>query len=107
MKKILLTLGALSAAILLTGCGEKSFLMNANIDAECNRINKNLLQLQVFHDKVENMSAFHLEEAAVALQKTRFTTSNNKPEMLRDMAKRKFELEAEYQKYGCDNLEKQ
>ena len=106
MKKILLILGALSAAILLTGCGQSVPYINSNTEEECATINKNLLKVEAFTQTVENTSAFHLQEAAVAMQEPKISVSNNKRQMLRDASKKKAQLEKEHQKLGCDTVSK-
>ncbi|PTB83452.1 hypothetical protein C9926_02860 [Sulfurovum lithotrophicum] len=102
----LLSLTSFLAITLLTGCGQSTPSMNTNIEAECLTINKNLLKIDKFTQTVENTSAFHLEESAVALQVPRISVSNNKRQMLRDAEKRRVELEAEHKKFGCDVIVK-
>jgi len=107
MKKTLLfTLSSLTIATFMTACGQSVPYVNTNTEEECLTINKNLLKVETFTQTVENTSAFHLEEAAVAMQTPKISVSNNKRQMLRDAAKRKAQLEAEHQKLGCDVVTK-
>lgn len=107
MKKILLkSIGVLAVATFIVGCGQ-SVSVPSVFDSpdKCDSINKDLILLDEFTKKVENMSAFHLEEAAAAWEDTKVTTSTNKTRMLKDAEKRKLDLEAEHQKYGCEAIE--
>ncbi len=107
MKKTsLLTLGSLVISIVLTGCGQSIPYVNTDTQEECLTISKNLLKVEEFTQKVEKSSAFHLEEASIAMLAPQMTVSNNKPKMLRDAAKRKASLEAEQRKLGCLASEK-
>lgn len=107
MKKTLLLLSsALAVSALLTACGQTVPYVNTNTEEECVTINKNLLKIDEFTTTVEKTSAFHLEEAAVALKNPKITSSNNKRQMLRDAAQKKVKLEAEHQKLGCDVVTK-
>jgi len=105
MKKTLL-LTTLAVSTLMTGCGQTIPYINTNTEEECITINKNLLKIDKFTETVEKTSAFHLEEAAVALENPKITSSNNKRQMLRDAAQKKANLEAEHQKLGCETLTK-
>jgi len=101
---LLLTLSSLTVATFMTACGQSVPHVNANTEEECISINRNLLKVEQFTQTVEKTSAFHLEEAAVALQVPKISVSNNKRQMLRDAAKRKEKLEAEHQKLGCEEI---
>jgi len=103
MKKTLLTtLSALTFTTLFTGCGQVSVSMHTNTEEECLTVQRNLYKVEKFTDTVEKTSAFHLEEAAVAMNVPKITVSNNKRQMLRDAAKRKKALEAEQKELGCE-----
>lgn len=69
----------------------------------CDAINRKLMKLDEFTAMVNNTSAFHLEEKASAILVPGITASNNKKKMLRDAEKKRAELSAEHQKYGCKN----
>ena len=103
-KTLLITLSSLTIATFMTACGQSVPFVNTNTEEECITINKNLLKVEKFTQTVENTSAFHLEEAAVALQVPKISVSNNKRQMLRDAAKRKAQLEVEHQKLGCEEI---
>jgi len=105
-KTLLLTLSTLTVATLMTACGQSVPYINTDTEEECMIINKNLFQVDKFTQTVEKTSAFHLEEAAVALQNPKISVSNNKRQMLRDAAKRKAALEAEHQQLGCEVITK-
>jgi hypothetical protein len=103
-KTLLLTLLTLGVSTLITGCGQSVPYINQDTEEECVTINKNLLKVNSFIDTVEKTSAFHLEEAAIAMETPKITVSNNKPKMLKDAAKQKASLEAEHQKLGCEDV---
>lgn len=103
-KTLLLALSSLTMTLFITGCGQSVPYMNTNTEEECLTINKNLLKVDNFTQTVENTSAFHLQEAAVAMQVPKISVSNNKRQMLRDAAKRKAQLEEEHQKFGCEEI---
>jgi hypothetical protein len=103
-KTLFLALSSLTLTLFITGCGQSVPSVNTNTEEECLAINKNLLKVEKFTSTVENTSAFHLEEAAVAMQVPKISVSNNKRQMLRDAAKRKAQLEVEHQKYGCEDI---
>ncbi len=91
----------------LTGCGQSvPGIQSKSSFNECTDINKKLLQTDEFIEKVERTSAFHLDEAAVALQNPRVSTSNNKKDMLKDANRRKAKLLADSQTYGCKPYKK-
>jgi hypothetical protein len=103
MKK-LITIGLASVTLfaLMTGCGQSvpGVSSKSNFD-ECGDINKKLIQVDQFLINVDNTSAFHLEEAAYALENPRVSTSNNKKEMLKDGNRKKAKLLEEQRKLGC------
>ncbi len=103
-KTLLITLSSLAVATFITGCGQSLPYVNSNIEEECATISKNLVKVEQFTKTVKNTSAFHLEEAAVAMQVPKISVSNNKRQMLRDAAKKKAQLEKEHQKFGCDTV---
>jgi len=101
MKKILQGSGFLVLSLLLSACGQNNEPKPKDNTVKCERIEKNLLKVALFTQKVESMSAFHLEEYARAIDVPNISTSNNKPKMLKDAAKRKASLEAEQEELGC------
>ena len=105
-KSLLLLLGAFGVSTLITGCGQAIPSLNTNTEEECIVINKKLLKIDTFITTVERTSAFHLEEAAIALEEPKITSSNNKRQMLKDAVHKKAALEAEHQKLGCETLTK-
>ncbi|RLA71018.1 MAG: hypothetical protein DRG09_01570 [Epsilonproteobacteria bacterium] len=104
-----LTLFAFTMATLMTGCTGQKASVEPNVNAtekECADINKKLVKTDRFLDLVENTSAFHLEELASALETPAITSSNNKPQMLKDGNKKKAALLEEHQKLGCEMPDK-
>ncbi len=110
MKKILLfALSSLSLAAFMTACTNQMTsvgLSTADKDEECMIINKKLIKVDKFTELVNKTSAFHLEEAASAIETPGITVSNNKKEMLRDANKKKTELESKQQELGCETHKK-
>jgi len=93
---------AVTFLALLTGCGQSIPGVGTQTQfSECADINKKLGQVDTFIANVNSMSAFHLEEAAVALQNPKISTSNNKKDMLKDANRKRASLLAQSQKYGC------
>ena len=93
---LLLTLSFLSIAALMTACSNQMAsvgLSTADKTEECIIIDKKLIKVDKFIEVVNNTSAFHLEEAARAIETPGITVSNNKKQMLRDANKKKAELE--------------
>jgi hypothetical protein len=109
MKKVITRgIASLSLMIFMAGCGQSVPGINSNTKFnECADINKKLIQVDEYIIKVDQMSAFHLEEAALALQNPKISTSNNKKDMLKDANRRKTDLLKESQKYGCEPYKKQ
>jgi len=106
---LLLTLSFLSIAALMTACSNQMAsvgLSTADKTEECIIIDKKLIKVDKFIEVVNNTSAFHLEEAARAIETPGITVSNNKKQMLRDANKKKAELESEHQKLGCETPKK-
>lgn len=103
---LLLTLSAFTITVFITACSSKGDAVIVDKD-ECTDINKKLLKVDRFLELVNNTSAFHLAEAAEAITAPGITSSNNKPQMLRDGNKKKSELLAEHQKFGCEMPEKE
>jgi len=103
MKK-LITMGLASVTLLalMTGCGQSvpGVGSKSSFD-ECGDIDKKLIQVDQFLINVDKTSAFHIEEAAVALENPRVSTSNNKKEMLKDGKRKKAKLLEEQRKLGC------
>ena len=103
MKRII-TMGLTSVTllVLMTGCGlSVPELSSKSSFDECGDISKKLIQVDQFLINVNKTSAFHLEEAATALENPRVSTSNNKKEMLRDGKRKKAKLLEEQRKLGC------
>ncbi|MBA1420175.1 MAG: hypothetical protein FAF03_04745 [Epsilonproteobacteria bacterium] len=100
-KTLLITLSTLTFTTLFSACGQVSVPTHTNTEEECLTVQRNLYKVEKFTDTVEKTSAFHLEEAAVAMNVPKITVSNNKRQMLRDAAKRKKSLEAEQKELGC------
>jgi len=67
----------------------------------CAKLDKDLIRVDQFIEMVSNTDAFHLEEAADAIQEPDITTSNNKRVMLRDANRLKENLSNERKKLGC------
>jgi hypothetical protein len=85
MKKIIIGgLASISVMIFMVGCGQTvpGISSNTNFN-ECADINKKLIQVDEYITKVDKMSAFHLEEAALAFQNPKISTSNNKKDILK------------------------
>ncbi len=105
--KLLLTLGSLTTLIFITGCNMKMPYTDtpesavSGTEEVCMNIEKKIMQVDRFTEVVEKTSAFHLQEAARALETPKITVSNNKPQMLRDAAKKKAALVAEQEKLSC------
>ena len=106
---LLLTLSSLSIAALMTACSSQMAsvgLSTADKTEECINLDKKLIKVDNFITVVNDTSAFHLEEAARAIETPGITVSNNKKQMLRDANKKKAELESEHQKLGCETPKK-
>ena len=90
-------------AVLMSGCTNQTAPVVSSVDKteECMNINKKLIKIDRFLTVVNNTSAFHLEEAAAALESPGITESNNKKQMLRDGNKKKTALLDEQEKLGC------
>ena len=110
MKQILLlTLSSLFMVAFMTACSSQmasSGLSTNDQMEECISIDKKLIKVDKFIEVVNNTSAFHLEEAARAIETPGITVSTNKKQMLRDANKKKAELEVEHQKLGCESSKK-
>ena len=93
----------------MTGCSSQMASVGLSADdkaEECITIDKKLIKVDNFIVVVNKTSAFHLEEAAKAIETPGITVSNNKQKMLRDANKKKAELESEHQKLGCATSKK-
>ena len=108
MKKVMMSgLLSVSVMILISGCGQSVAEVSSSTQFnECADINKKLMQVDEYIIKVERTSAFHLEEAALALENPKISTSNRKKNMLRDADRKKKKLLADSQKYGCTPYKK-
>lgn len=104
MKKVITgSLASLSLMIFMAGCGQSvPGISSSTKFNECATINKKLIQVDDYIVRVDRISAFHLEEAALALQNPKISTSNNKKDMLKDANRKKEALLADSQKYGCE-----
>ncbi len=91
-------------AALMSGCTNQMApaVSSADKTEECMNINKKLIKTDTFLTVVNDTSAFHLEEAARAIEAPGITVSTNKKQMLRDGNKKKAELLQEQQKLGCE-----
>ena len=67
----------------------------------CIFLDKKLIKVDQYIEVVSNTDAFHLEEAAVAMEEPDITTSTNKRQMLKDANNLKSSLEAERKKLAC------
>ena len=106
---LLLTISSLSIAVFTTACTNQMAsvgLSAADKTEECMIINKKMIKIDNFITVVNDTSAFHLEEAARAIEAPGITVSTNKKQMLRDANKKKTELESEHQKLGCETPKK-
>ena len=108
-KTLLLTISSLSMAAFMTACSNQMAsvgLSASDKTEECMIIDKKLIKIDNFITVVNDTSAFHLEEAARAIEAPGITVSTNKKQMLRDANKKKTELESEHQKLGCETPKK-
>jgi hypothetical protein len=96
-------LAYVSVLVIMTGCGQNVPIIEKNMNNEdkCANIDNKLIQVDQYIIDVEKTSAFHLEEAAIALRYPQISNSNNKKDMLKDANNKKAELTADYEKYGC------
>jgi len=104
MKKTVIgSLASLTLMVFMAGCGQNVPLMVNNMDNEnkCAVYNQQLLKVNNYIDRVERTSAFHLEEAAIAMPNPQISTSNNKKDMLKDASKRKISILENMKTYGC------
>ena len=109
MKKIIAgSLASLSLMILMAGCGQNvpAVVNNMNNEDKCDAYNRQLLKVDQYIKNVEKTSAFHLEEAAVALENPQISTSNNKKDMLKDATKRRTNILTDMKTYGCKSYTK-
>jgi hypothetical protein len=93
----------------MTACSSQMASSGLSTDKktkECIDIDKKLIKVDKFINVVNNTSAFHLEEAAKAMETPGITVSTNKKQMLRDANKKKAELSQEHQRLGCETLQK-
>jgi hypothetical protein len=108
-KHLLLTLTSLSMVAFMTACSSQMASVGLSTNdkiEECASIDKKLIKVDKFIEVVNNTSAFHLEEAAVALETPGITVSNNKKQMLRDANRKRAELSEEHQQLGCETTKK-
>ena len=100
-----LTIGSLLAAGVFAGCTSSTgYIADANLyksQKRCETIDKDLIKVDRYIEYVENNSAFHLQEAGVALLDPDISTSTNKKQMLKDARSKKSELESERVKANC------
>ena len=104
MKKYMISsVVGLSLLGMLTGCGQNVPLVVNNMDNtdKCSTYNNQLLKVNEYIAKVERTSAFHLEEAAVAMENPQISTSNNKKDMLKDASSRKINILENMKTNGC------
>ncbi len=103
MKRIItMGLASVTLFVLMTGCGQSvpGVSSKSSFD-ECGDIDKKLIAVDQYLINVDKTSAFHLEEAAHALENPRISTSNNKKDMLKDANRKKTKLLEEQRKLGC------
>ena len=106
---LLLTISSLSLVAFMAGCSSQMASVGLSADdktEECITIDKKLIKVDDFIIVVNKTSAFHLEEAARAIETPGITVSNNKKQMLRDANRKKAELESKHQKLGCETSKK-
>ena len=91
-------------AVLMSACTNQMAPVVSSGDKteECMNINKKLIKVDRFLTVVNDTSAFHLEEAARAIEAPGITVSTNKKQMLRDGNKKKAALLQEQQALGCE-----
>ncbi len=108
IKIVTMGLSALSLAVVMTGCGQNVPIIvnNMNNEDKCDAHNRQLLKVDQYLVTVEKTSAFHLEEAAVALENPQISTSNNKKDMLRDANRRRTNILADMKIHGCESYKK-
>ncbi|MEA3455871.1 MAG: hypothetical protein U9R26_05140 [Campylobacterota bacterium] len=110
MKKIVLFSAlALPSLIALTGCSGKTEVVSANpykMQKSCENMEQSLVKLEEYILRVENTSAFHLEEAAQAYEVPDVTTSTNKKQMLKDARNYRDELIGKYENKQCPERKK-
>ena len=105
--KLLLTLASLTTLLVMTGCNIKMPYTDTQETAvtgtsqQCMNLEKKIMKIDRFTKVVKDTSAFHLEEAAIALETPQISVSNNKPQMLKDAAKKKSALVHEQEKLSC------
>ena len=103
------TTGVFTAILLgvlfLGGCTASTGLItNANAGAaerRCAKLDKDVVKVDHYIEVVTRTDAFHLEEAAEAVQEPDITTSTNKREMLKDANRLKNSLNAERKQLAC------
>jgi hypothetical protein len=67
----------------------------------CTKLGKDLIKVDQYIEIFDNTDAFHLEEAAEAIQNPDISTSTNKKQMLKDANALRANLDNEYKKLGC------
>jgi hypothetical protein len=67
----------------------------------CAKLSKDLIKVDQYIEMVDNTDAFHLEEAAEAIENPDISTSTNKKQMLKDANALRASLDNEYKKLGC------
>ena len=97
--------GILLCASLFWGCSASTGqIVDVNSykgKQRCDRLDKDLIKVDKYIEVVDRTDAFHLEEAAVAIQEPDITVSTNKPRMLKDAHALRKQLMAEKKKLGC------
>ena len=93
------------SVVFFSGCSSSTGLVvDANTykgKQRCIALDKDLIKVDQYIELVTNTDAFHLEEAAVAMEEPDITTSTNKRQMLKDANNLKSSLEAERKKLAC------
>lgn len=109
-KKIGLSVSVALAAAFFVGCSATNntgLMADARLykgKQRCAAINQDLVEVNKYIEKVTYTSAFHLDEAAEAIEVPNISVSNNKAHMLKDANALKKSLEVERQQLGCQNL---
>ena len=100
-----ITAGTILCASLFWGCSASTGqIVDANYykgKQRCARLDKDLIKVDRYIEVVSHTDAFHLQEAAQAIQEPDISISTNKKDMLRDANNLRNSLDAERKKLGC------
>ncbi|MEA3418598.1 MAG: hypothetical protein U9Q90_04285 [Campylobacterota bacterium] len=107
-KTLLLSAFSLSALVILSGCSSSTGqIIDVNSykgKNRCTDLNKDLIKVDQYIEVVSQTDAFHLEEAAQAIEKPNISTSTNKPRMLKDANSLRDSLMMKKKKLGCPDV---